>query len=281
MDASAKTALFNALAWIESKKNDANVDTENVEVGLQCLSVAFGLDLQDAQQKNAYEVAATLPEIFAAGMQALGLSAKGHVATVEDDPVIAKSELADPDLWKKWVAKLEDKGFFNGADAGSVEYQTRIKKALAKYKEKFGDVKPAAPSMTKAEKEAKAEEIKAKGNSALNGGDYEQAAKLYSEAVALSSDGPNSHIYYANYAAALMYLGRYSDVIDNCEKAIALKPSYVKAYSRMGNAQIHLKDFDGAIESFRRGLEVDSSNAACRDGLAEAERKLRQAACRI
>ncbi|GLE02548.1 hypothetical protein PINS_up011386 [Pythium insidiosum] len=274
MDASSKTALFNALAWIESKKNDANVDTENIEVGLQCLTVAFGLDLQDAQQKNAYEIAgaASFPEIFAAGMKALGLSAKGHVATVEDDPVIAKN----PDLWKKWVAKLEDKGFFNGADVGSVEYQTRIKKALAKYKEKFGDVKPAAPSMTKAEKEAKAEEIKAKGNSALNGGDYEQAAKLYSEALQLSSDGPNSHIYYANYAAALMYLGRYSEVIDNCEKAIALKPSYVKAYSRMGNAQIHLKDFDGAIESFRRGLEVDSTNAACRDGLAEAERKLRQ-----
>lgn len=30
-------ALFNALAWIEAKKNDAQVDTENVEVGVQCL----------------------------------------------------------------------------------------------------------------------------------------------------------------------------------------------------------------------------------------------------
>lgn len=44
----------------------------------------------------------------------------------------------------------------------------------------------------------------------------------------------------------------------------------------MGSAQVQLKDFDGAIDTFRRGLEVDSSNAACRDGLAEAERKRRQ-----
>jgi small glutamine-rich tetratricopeptide repeat-containing protein alpha len=73
-----------------------------------------------------------------------------------------------------------------------------------------------------------------------------------------------------------MYLGRYDEVIDNCEKSIALKPSYVKAYSRMGNAQVHLKKYDDAIDSFRRGLEVDASNAACRDGLAEAERKQRQ-----
>lgn len=51
---------------------------------------------------------------------------------------------ADPELWKKWVAKLEDKGFFNGAPAGSQEHANRTKKALAKFKEKFGDVKPAA-----------------------------------------------------------------------------------------------------------------------------------------
>jgi hypothetical protein len=38
MDAAAKTALFNALAWIESRKSDAGVDSENVEVGLQCLT---------------------------------------------------------------------------------------------------------------------------------------------------------------------------------------------------------------------------------------------------
>lgn len=32
-----KTALFNALAWIDAKKKDDQIDTENVEVGVQCL----------------------------------------------------------------------------------------------------------------------------------------------------------------------------------------------------------------------------------------------------
>ncbi|TMW60116.1 hypothetical protein Poli38472_000158 [Pythium oligandrum] len=274
LDANAKTALFNALAWIERTKHDAGVDTENIEVGLQCLAEAFKLNLHDAEHKNAYEVvgATSFPEIFTAGMEALGLATKGSDDSVDQDPVVTKN----PDLWKKWLAKLDDKGFFNGAPVGSDEYKTRTKKALGKFKEKFGDVKPAAPSLTKEQKEAKAEELKAQGNSALNGGDYEKAAKLYKEAITLSSDGPNSHIYYSNHAAALMYLGKYHEVVDNCEKSIELKPSYVKAYSRMGSAQLHLKDFHGAIDSFRRGLEVDSSNAACRDGLADAERKLNQ-----
>jgi small glutamine-rich tetratricopeptide repeat-containing protein alpha len=109
----------------------------------------------------------------------------------------------------------------------------------------------------------------------LSAGDYVKAADLYKQAISFSSDGPNSHIYYSNHAAALMYLGKFNEVIDNCEKSIALKPSYSKAYSRMGAAQIQLKDYDGAIETFRRGLEVDPSNDACKDGLAEAEHKLR------
>ena len=180
---------------------------------------------------------------------------------------------ADPELWKKWVAKLETKGFFNDAAPGTSEYAARTSKALAKFKEKFGDV---MPEMSKEEKEAKAEEAKAQGNAALSLQDYEGAARFYREALQLSAYGPSSHIYHSNLAAALMYLGQYSDVIDHCEQSISLKPTYVKAYSRMGSAQVQLKDFDGAIDTYRRGLEVDSTNVACRDGLADAEVKRRQ-----
>lgn len=131
-------------------------------------------------------------------------------------------------------------------------------------------------TLSKAEKEAKAEEAKGKGNASLTAGDYTQAVTHYEEALKLSSDGPNSHIYHSNLAAALTYLGKYDDVITHSEQSITLKPAYVKAYSRMGHAYVQLKDFDGAVDAFRRGLEVDSSNAACKDGLAEAERKRRQ-----
>jgi small glutamine-rich tetratricopeptide repeat-containing protein alpha len=60
------------------------------------------------------------------------------------------------------------------------------------------------------------------GNSALSAKDYEKAASFYKEAVALSPDGPNSHIYFSNLAAAQMYLEDYHAVVESCDKAIEL-----------------------------------------------------------
>ncbi|KAG6585129.1 Hsc70 cochaperone [Phytophthora cinnamomi] len=275
MDEASKATLFNALAWVDALKTREGVDAQEVDAALTRLTEAFGVDVRDAEQKRQLAVngEASFDEIFAAGLKALNLETGtrgvAQEAAVDEDPVVQKH----PELWKKWVAKLEAKGFFKGAAPGSSEHAVRTTKALAKFKEKFGDVKP---ELSKEEKEAKAEEVKAQGNAALSRQDYEGAAKLYREALQLSADGPSSHIYHSNLAAALTYLGKYTEVIDHCEQSIALKPSYVKAYSRMGSAQVQLKDFDGAIDTFRRGLEVDSTNAACRDGLADAERKRRQ-----
>lgn len=36
-EAATTAALYNALAWLDAKKKDAGVDTENVEVGIQCI----------------------------------------------------------------------------------------------------------------------------------------------------------------------------------------------------------------------------------------------------
>uniref|UniRef100_A0AAV1U535 STI1 domain-containing protein n=1 Tax=Peronospora matthiolae TaxID=2874970 RepID=A0AAV1U535_9STRA len=276
MDKRSQATLFNALAWIDSLKTreEGVVNPEAVDAALNRFTEAFGINLQDAEQKRQLAVNGNVSfdEIFAAGLKALNLTvgaADELKSVVDDDPVVVKH----PELWKKWVAKLETKGFFNDAVPGTSEYAARTSKALAKFKEKFGDV---MPEMSKEEKEAKAEEAKAQGNAALSLQDYERAAKFYREALQLSAHGPSSHIYHSNLAAALMYLGQYSDVIDHCEQSISLKPTYVKAYSRMGSAQVQLKDFDGAIDTYRRGLEFDSTNAACRDGLADAEVKRRQ-----
>ncbi|CAI5741749.1 unnamed protein product [Peronospora destructor] len=271
MDETSKATLFNAMVWVDTLKTREGINSEEVDDALSRLTEVFGVDVHDAEQKQQLAVRgkASFDEIFAAGLKALDLEMGSVTSSVDEDPVIKKH----PELWKKWVAKLEIKGFYNDAAPGSSEYATRTSKALAKFKEKFGDAKP---ELSKEEIEAKAEELKAQGNEALSRQDYEGAAKLYREALQLSADGPSSHIYHSNLAAALMYLGKYSEVIGHCEQSISLKPAYVKAYSRMGNAQVQLNDLDGAIDTFRRGLEVDSTNAACCDGLADAERKRRQ-----
>ncbi|RLO11367.1 hypothetical protein DYB28_002281 [Aphanomyces astaci] len=158
------------------------------------------------------------------------------------------------------------------AGVKSLQYVNMPPKALSKFKEKFGSDK-APPSLSKEEKEAKAETLKASGNAALSAKDYAKAEQLYSEAIALSPAGPNSHIYLSNLAAAQMYLEKYDDVVDNCEKSIELNPKYVKAYSRLGAAYLQLEDIDLAIDAFSRGLEVDPTNDMCKSGLHDARNR--------
>ncbi|TDH69526.1 hypothetical protein CCR75_003948 [Bremia lactucae] len=274
MDSTWKATLYNALAFVDKLKNRDGVNTQQVDEALPRLAEAFGLSMHDPELKRQLAINSdtSFDDIVAAGLKALNLDTgtPSEVPSIAaEDPVVKKH----PELWQKWVAKLESKGFFKDALPGSSEYTTRTNKALSKFKEKFGDV---TPELSKEEKEVKAEEVKAQGNAALSSQDYDGAATLYREALQLSPNGPFSHIYHSNLAAAHMYMGKYTEVIDHCEQSIALKPSYMKAYTRLGSAQLQLQDFDGAIDTYRRGLEIDSTNDACRSGLAEAENKRQQ-----
>ncbi|CAK4595664.1 unnamed protein product [Aphanomyces euteiches] len=261
-----KALVFSALEFLAPLSTKSGVDAENVEVGVQCLREAFKVDPSDAALKQTLGLGNhSLLEIFNAGCKAL------HIVTSTDaaaeDPVIA----ANPALWQKWLAKLETKGFFNGVSEGTSEYNELYNKALSKFKEKFGS-ESKTPSLSKEEKEAKAESLKASGNAALSAKDYVKAEDLYLQAISYSEAGPNSHIYFSNLAAAQMYLEKYDDVIDNCEKSIALNPKYVKAYSRLGSAYVQLGDYSSAIDAYSRGLEVDPTNEMSKSGLQDARK---------
>ncbi|KDO33056.1 hypothetical protein SPRG_01871 [Saprolegnia parasitica CBS 223.65] len=261
-----QAGIFSALEYLASLAAKSNYDSENVEVGVQCLKEAFNVDPASASTKQALGLGQhQFADIFAAGCKALHITLEAATPIAPEDPVIA----ANPALWQKWVSKLEAKGFFAGVQKGTPEYNQLYQKALGKFKEKFD----AKPTLSKEQKEAKAEELKASGNAALTAKDYAKAADLYKQAISFSADGPNSHIYYSNLGAAQMYLEEYEEVVASCEKAIAINPNYGKAYSRLGSAYIQLEDFDAAVDAYQRGLEVDPTNAACKAGLTEAKSK--------
>ncbi|VEU36558.1 unnamed protein product [Pseudo-nitzschia multistriata] len=119
-----------------------------------------------------------------------------------------------------------------------------------------------------------AEKHKNLGNVQMAKRDYKAASESYSTAIELSPDGPQSHVYYSNRAAALCYLDRYEEAVRDSEVAINLKPTYGKAYARLGLSKFFMSDYAASIEAYETALKYDPDNAASKSYLAKARIKL-------
>lgn len=169
------------------------------------------------------------------------------------------------------------KGYFNGVEVGSLEYLQRNAKLVKKFREKTAAASgAAAPAASKLSAEQAAEERKLEGNEAIQRKDYELAVQRYSEALQLSASGPNSHIYYANRAAAYCHLSDYKNAVTDCEAAVRKSPTYTKAYSRLGLAQFFLKNYAAAAAAYERAAELEPSNKAHQDSARQARQKLEE-----
>uniref|UniRef100_A0A1D1YTQ5 Heat shock protein STI n=1 Tax=Anthurium amnicola TaxID=1678845 RepID=A0A1D1YTQ5_9ARAE len=113
-----------------------------------------------------------------------------------------------------------------------------------------------------------ADEAKAKGNAAFSAGRFEEAARHFTDAIALA---PSNHVLYSNRSAAYASLNRYADALADAQKTVELKPDWAKGYSRLGAAQLGLGSFDDAASAYRKGLDLDPGNEALKSGLADAQ----------
>lgn len=193
---------------------------------------------------------------------------------------------------------LIKRGFYNGCEKGSDEYNDRAAKAKARFLSKYAQEQqeaaaaaaassssssapapaPAAAStpkssgLSEAEKTEKAEALKNDGNSKLASRQFNEAIALYSEAISLN---PRNAIYYSNRAAAYSHIGEHQKAISDCNAAIKLDPKYSKAYSRLGLAYFSLGKYREAVEfGYRKALELEPNNATARESLAAAEAKI-------
>jgi small glutamine-rich tetratricopeptide repeat-containing protein alpha len=129
--------------------------------------------------------------------------------------------------------KVTEKGFFRGTEPGEPEYKERYRKMVLRFKDKVkgqqqqqpspgaaasANVPPPAPSssaeaaagtMSAAADEEAAEAFKNEGNVKLQAKDFDGAVASYTAAIQKSLDGPKSHIYFANRAAARQYLKQH------------------------------------------------------------------------
>jgi tetratricopeptide (TPR) repeat protein len=92
-----------------------------------------------------------------------------------------------------------------------------------------------------------------------NDGDYEQAAKMFSQAI--ERDPQHVTAYYQR-GIAYTDLQDYQRAIEDFDRAIELDPGHANAYSNRGGAYTDLQDYQRAIEDFDRVIELNPGYAA-------------------
>jgi len=120
-----------------------------------------------------------------------------------------------------------------------------------------------------------AEEAKKKGNEALQKQDFDSAIKHYSEAL---QHDPNNHIIFSNRSAAYASKKDYKQSLEDADKCLKLSPQFGKAYGRKGLALFFLGDHKGALDAYKRGLEIEPNNESMKKGLMDVQAALAEAA---
>jgi small glutamine-rich tetratricopeptide repeat-containing protein alpha len=214
-------------------------DTESIDVAVQCLSQAFGVDIEDKQSQ--YHTPTPLVDLWA----------KAIPTNTEDETKLLE-----------FLQILEQKGYFNGVEKGTPEYGTRLEKAKTKFYSRQNPYEGLSP-----------DQLKVKGNECMTSSKYKDALGYYTKAAELD---PTNHLYHANRAAANIHLKEYKAAISDCEKSIALNPTYAKSFSRLGTAQFYDNNFSKAADAYRKAVELDPENEGYKEDLKSAEEKLTQ-----
>jgi len=117
----------------------------------------------------------------------------------------------------------------------------------------------------------KAEESKQKGNAHFRNKEWPQAVEAYEDAVKRAPKNPTIR---NNLAAALCKIMDFNGAKREIEVAIDLDPAYVKAWARKGDIEMVMKESHKAMESYKKGLALDPSNASCKEGLQKVSAQI-------
>ncbi|RKF53208.1 Heat shock protein sti1-like protein [Erysiphe neolycopersici] len=115
------------------------------------------------------------------------------------------------------------------------------------------------------------EQLKALGNKAISEKNFDEAIKLFTEAIAIE---PTNHILFSNRSAAYASKKDYQNALDDAENVTKLKSDWAKGWGRVGAAKHGLGDLVGAREAYEKGLEIDSNNAQIKSGLSSVVRAI-------
>jgi len=119
--------------------------------------------------------------------------------------------------------------------------------------------------------EGKAQEAKQRGNDFFREKNFPEAIREYEDAV---KRAPNDAPIRNNLSAALTKIMDFNGAKTQVEKALELDPTYTKAWGRKGDIEMAFKEHHKAMDSYKKGLEIDPQNATCKAGLLKVTQEI-------
>ncbi|KAF5188619.1 Kinesin-like protein kin-12e [Thalictrum thalictroides] len=109
-------------------------------------------------------------------------------------------------------------------------------------------------------------DLKQKGNNCFTSGNYEKALSFYTQALRFApmndayEDEKNLvSILYVNRASTLHKMGFMMECVRDCDRAIAIAPSYAKAWYRRGKANASLESYKDAVDDLNVAMHKELS----------------------
>eukprot|EP01084_Bolivina_argentea_P215948 366747_1 len=132
------------------------------------------------------------------------------------------------------------------------------------------------------------EKLKEQGNSAFQVGDLDAASRIYTAAIEMVSELPETeecclaHVLYSNRSAVWAAQDLWEKSEADAEQAVKLEPNFIKAYARLAYSQLMLNKVENVAETARIGEEMaaagmQQSGQIIPTGLTELRRYAKQA----
>ncbi|EWC43594.1 hypothetical protein DRE_01481 [Drechslerella stenobrocha 248] len=128
-------------------------------------------------------------------------------------------------------------------------------------------LRAAEKEKDRTEKEAyvspeKAEEARLLGNEKFKNADWPGAVEAYTEMI---KRAPQDARGFTNRAAALQKLMSFPSSIDDCRKAIALDPSFMRAHIRLAQGYYGLKEYNKVLDALAEATAADKESKHTRE----------------